>query len=53
MFLVSSVRLPPSVNATSTTPGAWTPPQPRTYSTLFFLNKNSMPWVLLSITDCL
>ena len=33
--------------------GAGMRPQPLSQSTLFFLNRNSMPLVLLSTVDCL
>ena len=38
---------------TLTSPGAVIVPQPFSQSTLFFLNRNSMPLVLPSTVDCL
>ena len=38
---------------TLTSPGAVRQPQPLSQSTLFFLNRNSMPLVLPSTVDCL
>ncbi len=45
MFLVSSVRVDPSSSVASTLPLPRILPRPFTYSTLFFLNKYSMPCV--------
>ncbi len=42
-----------TVPSTSTSPGAAILPQPFSQSTLFFLNRNSTPLVLLSTVDCL
>ena len=42
-----------SVPSTLTSPGAVILPQPLSQSILFFLNRNSMPLVLLSTVDCL
>ena len=39
--------------STLTSPGAVILPQPFSQSTLFFLNRNSMPLVLLSTVACL
>ena len=42
-----------AVSPTLTSPGAVILPQPFSQSTLFFLNRNSMPLVLQSTVDCL
>ena len=44
---------PCTVPSTSTWPAAGIPAQPLSQSTLFFLNRNSTPRVLLSTVDCL
>ena len=41
------------VSPTLTSPGAGIEPQPFSQSILCFLNRNSMPLVLLSTVDCL
>ena len=45
MFFALSVVEPPPLSATSTELGPEILPQPWTYSTLFFLNRPSMPLV--------
>ena len=48
MFLVSSVCVLPPSSLTSTWPGATMRPAPWNVSILFFLNRNSTPFTLLS-----